>query len=231
MSSAYAWLTSLIDCKAVAQFFTPTPPINVEDHLRKMNSSLDLLENRKARLVHELHVLQRQREELKRKGQNVAIVEQQLMQHIGTIKEIDARNKQIVAQYNEVARANNRREMLATSVETTKVLTAVSRDIKVQLRSVGGTDKVQEVIDNIGDTMDEADRLSAFTSRAVLPEGMDTFRETGVLPKPLSLDDELSAYLDISPAASSVSEPTAIVSSPYGDAQVAVPSTLIQEPA
>lgn len=230
MSKVYDWLTSLVDCKAVAQFFTPTPPVNFEEHLRKTNQRLDALEAHKIKLMQELRALQRQREDFKRRGQSVQIIEQQLLKHLEAIKELDARNLQIVAQYNEVARANNRKQMLETSVETAKMLSELGRDMRQQLKQVGGTSSIQETIDVVGDTMEEADRLTAFTSRAVIPEGMDTFRETGVLPVPLSLDEQLAEYLDMGKAASSVSEP-AVRASPYAaSAPVEIPLG-VHEPA
>lgn len=215
MSSAFYWLTNLIDCKAVAQYFTPTPPANAEELLRKMMKTLDDLEERQARLVRELRMFQSERQRLKEKGVPATVVEQQMLQHIQAIKEIETENKRIVAQYNEVARANSRRQMLATSVETTRVLQAVSNEMKAQLKSVGGSDTIQDTIETIGDTMDEAEKLTAFTSRAIIPDGMDVFRETGVLPAPLSLDEQLADYLYSSGAASSVQEPARPTASPY----------------
>jgi vacuolar-type H+-ATPase subunit I/STV1 len=207
----------MVDCSTLGRIFTPTPPVNVEEHLRKMNASLDLLEARKGRLHSELLQLRSTREKMLRTGQPTQIIDQQILQHIQTVREIDATNKKIVAQYNEVARANNRREMLTTTVETTQVLSAVGRDIRAQMKKVGGTESVQDTIDSIGEAMEDADRLTAFASREIVPEGMDVFRETGVIPAKRSVDEELAALFGEVPMQRSTSVPVAASSSPYTD--------------
>lgn len=218
MARVYDWLLGFVNCQPLLAALLPAPQADPTAHLEAMRLEIEKMGNEKDFLDRELLKMRKEYVELTKAGKNAAarVLKQQMAEYVSRCKKIEQRNKLVLGQYNELLHLREDTKMVETSVVTTTLLKRQATEIRQNMRALGGTDGVQTTLEDIADAKQDAADLVGFASRSLLPEDI---RATGVVAAPLTIDEELDAYLgelmEDSRPASSVQEAPAPHRDPY----------------
>ncbi len=220
MSRVLDWLLGLVSCQPLIAMLMPATPVDPEAHLNGMLAEIEKMDDEKAFLDRQLLGMRRDYVRLMKEGKGAAarVLRGQMQEHVSRCKALEKRNLLLVGQYNELRAMREESTMVKSSVLTTTMLREQASTMRRDMKALGGADGVQTVLDDIAEVKQDAADLVGFASRSLLPEDI---RGSGVAAAPLSLDEELDAYLGEleegeSKAASSVHEPPSAQRDPYG---------------
>lgn len=219
MARAWEWLLGAFNCQPLLAMLTPAAPVDPNAHLETLRDKIEKMGDEKAYLDKKLVKMNGEYRELLKKGRVAAarILKEQMAQYVQRCKKIEHDNKLVLGQYNELLHMREDSKMVEASVTTTALLKSEATRMRSNMRALGGADGMETVLEEIADIKQDAADLVGFASRSLLPVDI---RDTGVVTAPMSLDEELDAYLGelevgTSRAASSVAEPPAVVVDPY----------------
>lgn len=207
---------SVANCHALTAALTPSQPLDDATHLRNILAEIEKMEKEKMWLDDELRKI---RAALPKTTQQ-ATLKNQAMQYIKRGKEIERRNLALVGQYDELCALRGDRELVNMSARTAALFKEHASHMRQDMRQLGGAEGVRTALENIADVKQDAQDLIAFSSRALIPDGMQELRDTGVLPTPLTIEEELDQYLGLadqeeSRPASSIQESPPLRLDPY----------------
>lgn len=226
MANVWSWMTSLVNCRAVLGFFTPTTPIDDAEHTRQLLVRIDKIAVEKEQLIRELVGLRDTFKQQKANNKATNVTGAQIEKHLARLKLLDAQNLHLVNQYEQLNQVNVQAELLETSVVTTALVGKKTREMRGAIKRVGGEDFITEAQERAADTIDAAESIIDVASRELIPKGSRSLVTTGVYVGEQSLEDQMRAYLDVdedvSVAASSVQEPPRQHQSPFTPATPAL---------
>lgn len=196
MANILNWLPT-IDCNTVFSFFMPAPAPNTE---RQLDALFDQLKKCGTEIKEQLVILERfnqQRVVLAKNGKKLPEKDElQVKQHLARVAMLKTRNTDLLQQYNTIQAIKDKSEVLDTTRDTVKIVKSMTGETKRKLASVGGARQIVSMMEDAADTMEDVQRVTDAVARAMSPYGMEEVQQTGEVPAPLSVDEELAALFE-----------------------------------